>query len=311
MSFALADPEPIEQPFANEADARAEPRDTIFQWLCDHGITLQGEPYSCSYIEDLQLNCSREGDSVKLYGVLQSMMKLHPAFDLAILRILQLDPCGIVVITRNDAQWEWLRRLQYRLASTLENAAGRVIMVGQVPHRTYASVLCKLHVSVDPFPFGGGVTLCDALACGCGGSMAGGNRFEESGYPTPFVSVGDVQTVHRIGSGILSAVDDADLGSIIHCPEVARVGQPRDQEMQELAQYNEIFNIALGNCTERLATQALKLARMARTRKLDSHREELQSKCSKTDILFSAEAISKEWSRFLHRAWRSVATKNP
>jgi hypothetical protein len=48
-----------------------------------------------------------------------------------------------------------------------------------------------MHVTLDPFPFGGGVTLVDSLSC------------EE---PVPFVTAAALQTVHRLGAGFVAAL---------------------------------------------------------------------------------------------------------
>jgi hypothetical protein len=72
----------------------------------------------------------------------------------------------------------------------------RLLFVDQMPHAEYARLLCGVDVSLDPFPFGGGVTLCDAVSGGCDS-------------PVPFVTSGALQSVHRIGSGLVKAFNDS------------------------------------------------------------------------------------------------------
>jgi hypothetical protein len=48
-----------------------------------------------------------------------------------------------------------------------------------------------MHVTLDPFPFGGGVTLVDSLSCE---------------VPVPFVTSAALQTVHRLGAGFVAAL---------------------------------------------------------------------------------------------------------
>jgi len=35
-----------------------------------------------------------------------------------------------------------------------------------VKHSTYKQLLCSMHINLDPYPFGGGVTLMDSCLCG-------------------------------------------------------------------------------------------------------------------------------------------------
>jgi hypothetical protein len=65
-------------------------------------------------------------------------------------------------------------------------------------HEHYNALLCTMDVTLDTFPFGGGVTLSDALH-GCSPAV-------------PFVTQGALQTVHQIGAGIASRLDKATTG---------------------------------------------------------------------------------------------------
>lgn len=95
-------------------------------------------------------------------------MKMHPLFDSAIIGILRADPSAVILLLRNNRQLAWHRRLRNRLLAALQQSnerhlIDRVVFVNQRPHAEYMLLLCALDVSLDPFPFGGGVTLCDCL----------------------------------------------------------------------------------------------------------------------------------------------------
>ena len=96
--------------------------------------------------------------SIRLYGCLQSIMKMHPLFDLALINIIRLDPYAIVVISRNSRQFEWHDKFLRRVTSVADregvDISGRLIFINQMKHKYYSYLLCNLDVSLDPFPFG-------------------------------------------------------------------------------------------------------------------------------------------------------------
>ena len=144
--------------------------------------------------------------NIHLYGSLQSLMKMHPLFDRAIVGILRADPSAVILLLRNNRQLAWHRRLRNRLLTALQQSnerhlIERVVFVNQRPHAEYMQLLCALDVSLDPFPFGGGVTLCDSF----GGSCA--NARGSCG--TPFITSGELQSVHRIGVGLAKAFNSS------------------------------------------------------------------------------------------------------
>lgn len=144
--------------------------------------------------------------NIRLYGSLQSLMKMHPLFDRAIVGILRADPSAVILLLRNNRQLAWHRRLRNRLLTALQQSnerhlIERVVFVNQRPHAEYMQLLCALDVSLDPFPFGGGVTLCDSF----GGSCA--NATGSCGIP--FITSGELQSVHRIGVGLVKAFNSS------------------------------------------------------------------------------------------------------
>ena len=132
-------------------------------------------------------------------------MKMHPLFDLAIAGVLRADPTAVVILLRSRQQLAWQRRLRDRLISCLDNdeqLMRRVVFVSQLAHRQYMQLLCGLDVSLDPFPFGGGVTLCDSTAGSCASAIG---TYARSGVA--FVTSGELQSVHRIGLGLSKAIN--------------------------------------------------------------------------------------------------------
>jgi hypothetical protein len=154
------------------------------------------------------------------YGCLQSLMKMHPLFDRAIVQLLRRDPNAIVLLLRNNKQSAWQdsqrRRLkvlisieEHQQSDTNETIsferlqlADRIVFMDQMSHESYMQLLCGMDVSLDPFPFGGGVTLSDSSGGSCGRYGA---------RNVPFVTCSSLQSVHRIGAGLVHAFNSSNL----------------------------------------------------------------------------------------------------
>ena len=141
----------------------------------------------------------------RFYGCLQSLFKMHPSLDLALAALLRADTEAVVLVLlpeREQPVWasRFIERLRRVLATngaqgssvvTDFNLASRVWIVAPLPTADYEAVVCSLHVTLDPFPFGGGLTLVDGLSCP---------------EPVPFVTVSALQSVHRLGAGFVAAL---------------------------------------------------------------------------------------------------------
>jgi hypothetical protein len=96
----------------------------------------------------------------------------------------------------------------------LDRLLQRLRWIDALPHRQYSRVVCHFDVNLDPFIFGGGVTLCDGLAGHCpvvvdtSSSIGPAHDWLRS---IGFVTAGRLQSVHRIGAGIAQHVGDTDL----------------------------------------------------------------------------------------------------
>lgn len=177
---------------------------SLAEYLSTHGKTLlAGKVMWDKDSPDFHANSGVEShinDSPTFYGLLQSIMKLHPMLDATIIRLLTVDGSisydqdtsirtnGVVVLQYNNRQL--LHHEQYRkrllkavhthcsqligtdqnktkqLKKCIHGLSSRILFIPQVAHSVYKELLCKMHVNLDPFPFGGGVTLMDSCLCG-------------------------------------------------------------------------------------------------------------------------------------------------
>ncbi|GMI33769.1 hypothetical protein TrCOL_g11853 [Triparma columacea] len=106
----------------------------------------------------------KSGGDKKVYVCPQSVMKLHPKFDRAIREIVSRDEDSVVVLLTDTRKALWGERVIERLKDLEEQH--KVVFVGQLPYKEYLKLVCAADVSLDPFPFGGGVTMFESLGCG-------------------------------------------------------------------------------------------------------------------------------------------------
>ena len=150
-------------------------------WLTSRSHDIQG--HSLKHMID----CSEHKKDTTVYTCLQTLMKMHPSFDEVIFRLLERKHDAIIVLLRSPTQVVWQRALQSRLLRRVgKTIAKRIYLVNQMPHHDYRRAVCGGDVTLDPFPFGGGVTMIDSLACD---------------PPTRFVTSSQLQTVHGLASG--------------------------------------------------------------------------------------------------------------
>ena len=99
--------------------SRSATREEVRLRVLANGYDVFGTSYDLRHVHTLEVS------SVRVYGCLQSLMKMHPLFDLAILKIVELDPQAVVVLSRNSRQMVWLIQFTRRLVGTAESLYGR------------------------------------------------------------------------------------------------------------------------------------------------------------------------------------------
>lgn len=281
--------------------------------------------------------------SVRLYGALQSLFKMHPLFDLAIAEILTRDEHALILLSRNGRQRHWEQSFRGRLANTLRSYAGRnkthsgmseqeikirensllakVLFVNQMQHTQYQTLVCSLDVTLDTFPFGGGVTLSDALG-GCGlntqQAMFHQDVRDISHHAVPFVTSGQLQSVHQIGAGIaeklgpkmadfaystatarelLSAQSSADLTECLHnSTAVACIGRGL---VSQLETSHALYIDEYAAAAVALASKS-QMRKMHATAVQEGVAEYSSAQKSINDVLYNSLDAANEWSLFLH-----------
>ena len=103
-----------------------------------------------------------------IYACPMTLHKLHPDFDAAIERILQLDPTGYVVLFADKKFSSWQRQLERRFALTISGEViGRVIFAPWVVDKQdFMRTMDAADVVLDPFHFGMGTTAIPICAVG-------------------------------------------------------------------------------------------------------------------------------------------------
>ncbi|CAM9214198.1 unnamed protein product, partial [Discosporangium mesarthrocarpum] len=98
-----------------------------------------------------------------LYLVLGRLFKLHPEFDEAVAGILEEDPDGCVVLIHEKQEEEWTRAIWRRLMTKL-TPLGETERLKIVHHWNYPSTLQRSSAVLDTFPYGGCLTVLEALS---------------------------------------------------------------------------------------------------------------------------------------------------
>jgi predicted O-linked N-acetylglucosamine transferase (SPINDLY family) len=100
-----------------------------------------------------------------LYACPQTIFKLHPDFDWALIEVLRRDPSGRLILIEGKEK-NWTTRLKARLQAAGPDVAERIYFVPQLPFDDFMSLIAAADVLLDPFHFGGGTTTLAAFAIG-------------------------------------------------------------------------------------------------------------------------------------------------
>ena len=95
------------------------------------------------------------GPSDRIYASLQTLYKVHPDFDDALVRILRSDPAARVVLIAARREG-WNAKLRRRIARAGPDVADRVIFMPPVSLPEYLGALRAADALLDTFHFGGG-----------------------------------------------------------------------------------------------------------------------------------------------------------
>ncbi len=104
-------------------------------------------------------------EDANIYLCPQSLYKIHPDFDAAIMDILRRDPKGLVVFIAGKHQY-WTRLLRERWRHSAEMLIQRTIFLPHMDEKKFIGLMQLGDVIIDPFHFSGGKTTSEALGLG-------------------------------------------------------------------------------------------------------------------------------------------------
>jgi protein O-GlcNAc transferase len=95
----------------------------------------------------------------------QHLPKFHPLFDEAIAALLQAVPSAVLVLLAPSNKRQWRNTLESRWKDTLGvDISSRILWLGSLKSDEYLSMLAVGDIMLDPYPFGGGVTILESFA---------------------------------------------------------------------------------------------------------------------------------------------------
>jgi predicted O-linked N-acetylglucosamine transferase (SPINDLY family) len=103
------------------------------------------------------------GGADRIYASMQTLYKMHPDFDGALVEILRRDPRGrvLLIASRREA---WNERLRKRFESAGPDVADRIVFVPPLSLPDYLATLRDVDALLDTFHFGGGCSSYEAFA---------------------------------------------------------------------------------------------------------------------------------------------------
>lgn len=202
---------------------------------------------------------------IRLILLPQHLPKVGPVFDQILAELLEANNEFYLVMLFNPKKRYWRRTLEMRWQQTFPSYAiwkDRVIWLSDLKPDEYLLLLAAGDVMIDPFPFGGGVTMLESLAV-C----------------TPIVTCPSLQSVPGLALGMVEEMTKTAAHRKSPATEVLRL---MDQVRGSSADYL-------------LATQSLLLND---TIALETRR----AICRHHDLLYYDKRSSNDWSDFLIRA---------
>ncbi len=101
----------------------------------------------------------------RLYACPQSLFKLHPDFDHALAMIAAQDPESTIVLIEPPYQF-WREKLTHRWEHSCPQLLDHVVFVPRMSMTRYLRFIAIMDVLLDPFHFGSGNTLYEAMLVG-------------------------------------------------------------------------------------------------------------------------------------------------
>ena len=106
-------------------------------------------------------------ENARLYGCLQTLFKLHPDFDSILSKILIQDPDGYIVLIGGKGKVKyWTETLKKRWEKNFPILNERVVFTKHLSLLEFISLCNSVDILLDPFYFGGGNSILEALSVG-------------------------------------------------------------------------------------------------------------------------------------------------
>jgi hypothetical protein len=271
-----------------------------------------------------------------------------------IFHLLDHDPHAIILLSRNQKQYTWQMAFQHRLIRSVDtyldtnvitadeseqsgpvrtqlkkSMLSRIIFINQAAHSDYSRIICELDVSLDPFPFGGGVTMCDAVAGACfdrppmlrqDRSRVARRQEYRQFESVPFATVGALQTVHKIAAGISHHINNTQLAMDV---DKTKALEKLSKSIMNLMssktiQGGDIWRMLLESYHSDLISEFIKIATsMAKTSQEnvlsaltagELHQDSLTPESSKDpfNLIYDDHTTSQEWIKLFLRLARQL-----
>jgi protein O-GlcNAc transferase len=123
------------------------------------------------------LRCPRRAGGRVTFGCFNNLAKVTPDVLRAWGRILEAAPHSRLVLRTHALDDPGVREALLRRLRGLGLPLGRVELAGSLPHRELLRAYNDIDIALDPFPYTGGLTVCEALWMGVPVLSLGGDSF--------------------------------------------------------------------------------------------------------------------------------------